>query len=95
MHLGDQPAASEVVVTGSGQFSHRTLSCAVLHDGRHRAIFKGWASGGFYAVTKERADRFIVRCGVCWAQSPTDLGRNPESSAHAPDLGHELGGVPG
>jgi hypothetical protein len=84
IHLGDQPAAGEIVVTGSGQFSHRTLSCAALHDGRHRAISKGWASGGFYAVTKELADRYVTRCRVCWSDPPPTLEDNPMSASYVP-----------
>lgn len=93
IHLGDQPAPSEVVVAGSGQFSHRTLSCAALQGGRHRAICEGWASRGFYAVTKELADRYVTRCHACWAQSLTDLGHEPAPSAQTPELGQQLGGV--
>jgi hypothetical protein len=81
IHISDLPRPGEVVVTGRGKRSHRLMSCAALWSGRAKAISKGWASGGFFAVSNELADRFVEHCTLCWSDPGPGAEHAPSSNA--------------
>lgn len=68
IYLGEEARSGDVVVAGRGQVSHRSLDCAALQAGRVRAMSRHWASGGFYTVPVELADRFVPRRHTCWRE---------------------------
>src|SRR5664279_4511183 len=94
VQIGDVTGAGEVIVTGRGIRSHRSMSCKPLRDGRARAIANGWASAGFYAVSEELANQFVTPCRICsddpletasldpWSADDTakDDGPDPDTS---------------
>ena len=66
IYAGGHPRPGEVVVTGQGKASHRSLECPALLAGRQHAMSRGWKSSGFYSVPVSLADRYVPRCSACW-----------------------------